>query len=224
MANLLSRLLPFTSRTRQADDFAQQFQKIAAHSVAAAGELIKALQGDRPREVLARIEQIEHEADEAVRAVHRLVDRTFIAPYDKRDIVLLSQRLDDIVDQLRTAARLVVSYRATESRQAAARSVPAVAMCGMIQRSAAKLKEVVDAMPEFDHDRLREAMRSIDAIEDQCDETFAESLRAVFHDPDQPMTAEMLAWRDIYRLLERATDSCGHAMGVIISIARQEGS
>jgi uncharacterized protein Yka (UPF0111/DUF47 family) len=78
-------------------------------------------------------------------------------------------------------------------------------------------------MPAFDHDHVREAAGVVDAVEHECDDLFAQSVLAVFPDPNQPVTAAMLAWRDIFRLLERTADQCGHAINIIISIARQEG-
>ena len=191
--------------------------------MAAAGELKAALEG-APDQALARIIEIEHQADQAVREIHRLVDHTFITPYDKRDIVLLTHRLDDIPDSMRTVVRFLVSYRALEAKNGAVLAKAAAAMCDLILQSAARLKHVVDQMPHFDHDDLRRAVNEIDNLEDQSDELFARAVRTVMPEPDQPLTAAMLAWRDIFQLLERTTDYCGHAIGVIISIARQEGS
>ena len=222
VSQLLSRLLPFASRTRPGNAFVEQFQKIVAHAISATEQLMAALQWS-PAEALARMVQIEHSADEAVHEVHRLVDRTFIAPYDKRDIVNLAHRLDKIVDAMRTVVRLLVSYRAMEAKDSARLTGTARAMCDLILRSVHKLKQVVDQMPAFDHDGLREAASAVDAIEDEGDELFAQAIRVILPDPDQPLTAATLAWRDIFLLLERTTDYCGHAMGVVVSIARQEG-
>lgn len=217
------RLLPFSNRTRPTNSFVEQFQKIAAHGISATNELAAGLLAE-PEEALVRITAIEHSADDAVRELHRLVDKTFIPPYDKRDIVKLTHELDDVVDALRSAARLAVSYRALESNDSADRRATARAMCGLVLRAVTKLKEVVDEMPHFDHDGLREAAREISQIEDESDEFLAKGIHEIFPDPNQPLTAAMLAWRDIFRLLERTTDHCGHAIGVIISIARQEGA
>jgi uncharacterized protein Yka (UPF0111/DUF47 family) len=217
------QLMPLAKRKRPANAFVVQFHKIAAHAAEAGGQLTAALRGT-PEEALARILEIEHNADEAVREIHRLVDKTFIAPYDKRDIVNLGHRLDDIVDAMRTVARRIVSYQVLQGNGSGALVARATGMCELIARSITTLKQVVDHMPAFNHDQLREAVRVIDEIEDEADEALAQAIRAVFPDPNQPLTAAMLAWRDIFRLLERTTDHASHAIGVIISIARQEGN
>lgn len=216
------RLLPFAGRTRPTNHFDEQFHKIAAQAMLATGQLMAALQRG-PDEALARIVEIEHCADQAVHEVHRLVDKTFIAPYDKRDIVNLAHRLDNVVDTLRTAVRFMVNYRVMEGRDAPGLAARAAEMGDLIGRSVAALKQVVDDMPAFDPGGVREAARVIDTVEHECDDLLAQSIQAIFPDPNQPVTAAMLAWQDIFRLLERTTDHCGHAMSIIVSIARQEG-
>ena len=222
MNNWLSRLLPLASRTRPTDAFVEQFQKTIALAVSATGQVALALQG-KTEQALAGITEIEHQADDAVRQVNRLVDQTFIPPYDKRDIVLLSHRLDDIVDGMRTVVRQIVGYRAMEATDSQSLAATALSFTELIRRAASEIKRIVDAMPAFDHDEVRAAVRTITGIEDEGDELFAQALHALFPDPNQPLTAAMLAWRDIFRQMERITDHCEHAIKVIVSIARQEG-
>jgi len=222
MSKTLARLLPFASRTRLANPFDEQFQIIAAQGALAAERLKSALSGS-PEDALQEISVLEHKADDAVHSVHRLVDNTFIAPYDKRDIVNLAHRLDRVVDALLSVARSLVSYRALEAAHADELKGKALAMCDLIVESVVQLKGVVDAMPSFEHDHLRKAARTVDNLEEQCDDLFMHAIRDLFPDPNAPLTTAMLAWRDIFRLLETCTDYCSHAMGDLLSIARQEG-
>lgn len=222
MLTWIARHLPLAGRTRPTDPFIEQFQRIVALALSATGELSSALNGN-PGDALKRISEIEHKADDAVRQVNRLVDRTFIPPYDKRDIVLLVNRLDDVVDAMRTVVRLIVSYRAMQAADSGRLAAMALSFNEMTIRAVSELKKVVDAMPRFDHDAIRASARAIKAIEDEGDELFGKAVQLLFPQPDQPFTVAMLAWRDIFRQLEGITDSCEHAMNVIVSIARQEG-
>lgn len=218
----LTSLLPFAGSKRPRDAFVEQFQTLAGLAVVATDQLALALEG-KPEQALERIIELEHTADEVVGQVNRLVDQTFIPPYDKRDIVHLLQELDDVVDGLRTAIRQIVSYRALNVHDGKALTVLAKGFNDLIRRAAGELKRVVDGMPTLDHDQVREAARTITGIEAEGDELFARAIQTLFPDPNQPLTAAMLAWRDIFRQLERITDTCEHAVKVILSIARQEG-
>jgi uncharacterized protein Yka (UPF0111/DUF47 family) len=218
----LTNILPFAARTRPRDAFVEQFQTIAALALAATDQLAVALEGD-PEQALERIIKLEHTADEVVGQVNRLVDETFIPPYDKRDIVHLAHELDDVVDGLRTAVRQIVSYHALNVQDGLALTTLAKAFNDLIRRAVIELKRVVDGMPKLDHDDVRKAARTLAVLETEGDELFARAIQELFPDPNQPLTAAMLAWRDIFRQLERITDGCEHAMNVIVSIARQEG-
>jgi uncharacterized protein Yka (UPF0111/DUF47 family) len=77
--NWRSSLRQFASRTRPPDAFVEQFKNIVALAVSATDQLALALEG-QPERALHSICQIEHDADEAVRQVYRLVDETFIPP------------------------------------------------------------------------------------------------------------------------------------------------
>lgn len=222
VTKLLSRLLPFGGQSHPPDIFVEQYQRIVRLAVAATAQLTVALRGN-PVEALAAITDIEHRADDAVHELLRLVDRTFIPPYDKRDIVLLSHCLDDIVDGMRTVVRQFVSYRALEARDGAALAATGQSFQVLILRAVTELQRVVDNMPAFDHDGVRAAARAITAVEDEGDELLAQAVQYLFRDPNQPITGAMLAWRDIYGQLETVTDDCEHAIKVIVSIARQDG-
>lgn len=222
MFTWISRYLPFAARTRHTDPFIEQFQHIVSLALSATNELSAALKGDADA-ALKRICEIEHKADDAVRQVNKLVDRTFIPPYDKRDIVILTNRLDDVVDAMRTVVRQIVGYRAMHAADSGKLAALAHSFNELIVRAVSELKKVVDSMPRFDHDTVRASARAIKGVEDEGDELFGKAVQVLFPRPEEPFTVAMMAWRDIFRQLEGITDSCDHAMNVIVSIARQEG-
>jgi uncharacterized protein Yka (UPF0111/DUF47 family) len=121
------------------------------------------------------------------------------------------EELDDIIDGLRTAVRQIVSYRAFDVHDESL-TPTALSFNDLIRRSAGELKRIVHAMPAFDHDGLRTGARTITKIEDEGDELFARAIQTLFPDRNRPLTAAMLAWRDIFRQLERITDGCEHAI------------
>lgn len=224
MFDSILRLLPFAGRSKPDNDFVVQFRAIIGHALLACDELRGALRDgpDRLKGHLAAIEHIEHQADGAVGAIHRLVDKTFIPPYDKRDIITLTHKLDDIVDTMRTAVRRMGAYRAT-ANVAPEWIAVALLMADAICSAVAELKAVTEAMPGFDHDAVRAAAKRVSGFEDQGDDLFTRAVALVFPNLDEPVTARMHAWREIFGLLEQAVDHCDHAMARIVSIARQEG-
>src|SRR5512145_3006149 len=61
-----------------------------------------------------QIKAIEHEGDRITHATIDELNRTFITPIDREDIVELISRLDDILDIIDGAATRLQTYRITE--------------------------------------------------------------------------------------------------------------
>ncbi len=70
-------------------------------------DLVTADPADRPK-FAQRLHELEAEADERyIKLVHRTAD-TFITPYDREDIYLMIESLDDVVDCLDQSGSLIV--------------------------------------------------------------------------------------------------------------------
>ena len=82
-------------------------------------------------EHLKRIKSIEHQCDDLTHSISTRLNKSFITPFDREDIYLLSGALDDIVDLIDDAARAMVMYDVHEST-AHARN-----FAGVIERMAA---------------------------------------------------------------------------------------
>ena len=53
---------------------------------------------------------LEHDADVVTRDMLRAVRRTFITPFDRRDIVDLISSMDDAIDQMQQTAKAILLY------------------------------------------------------------------------------------------------------------------
>src|SRR3989344_2536568 len=63
----------------------------------------------RPR--FEKILELEHKGDVIVRQTHELLDRTYIADFDKSDIERLITKLDDDLDGIKTVAKRIHDYK-----------------------------------------------------------------------------------------------------------------
>ena len=108
----------------------------AAHALV---EMLNEKGGDYA-EHLKRIKSIEHQCDDLTHSISTRLNKSFITPFDREDIYLLSGALDDIVDLIDDAARAMVMYDVHEST-AHARN-----FAGVIERMAVQLHEVVSML------------------------------------------------------------------------------
>src|SRR3989475_9814472 len=114
----------FTQMTSYINDAARTLVEMLAHH-----------DGDY-QEYVQRIKSIEHACDDLTHTVSTRLNQSFITPYDREDIYMMSKALDDVVDLIDGAARAVVMYDIHETTEHAKQ------LAGVIQRMARQLHQV----------------------------------------------------------------------------------
>jgi hypothetical protein len=157
------------------------------------------------QEYVQRIKSIEHACDDLTHNVSTRLNQSFITPFDREDIYMMSKALDDVVDLIDGAARAVVMYDIHEVTE------PAKQLAGVIQRMALQLNEVVSILskPKGVTERLVELHR----LENEGDDIYHRAVAALFHDRGDPL--EVLKWKDVYEKLEAAIDRCENVANII---------
>src|ERR1044071_3828257 len=126
------------------------------------------------QEYVQRIKSIEHACDDLTHSVSTRLNQSFITPFDREDIYMMSKALDDVVDLIDGAARAVVMYDIHEVTE------PAKQLAGVIQRMAMQLNEVVSILqkPKGVTERLVELHR----LENEGDDIYHRAVAAVMYD------------------------------------------
>jgi predicted phosphate transport protein (TIGR00153 family) len=157
------------------------------------------------QEYVQRIKSIEHACDDLTHTVSTRLNQSFITPFDREDIYMMSKALDDVVDLIDGAARAVVMYDIHEATESARQ------LAGVIQRMALQLNEVVAVLskPKGVTERLVELHR----LENEGDDIYHRAVAALFHDRGDPL--EVLKWKDVYEKLEAAIDRCENVANII---------
>src|SRR5437868_13358138 len=89
---------------------------------------------------LNHIKSLQHACDDMTHSVSTKLNSSFITPFDREDIYMLSGSLDDIVDLIDDAARAMVMYNVREATDYARQ------FGDVIQRMAVQLHEVVSTL------------------------------------------------------------------------------
>ncbi len=95
------------------------FAQMTSYIYDAASALVEML-GDKKGDYssyVSRIKEIEHECDDLTHTVSTRLNKSFITPFDREDIFLLSGALDDIVDLIDDAARTMMMYNVMRARR-----------------------------------------------------------------------------------------------------------
>jgi predicted phosphate transport protein (TIGR00153 family) len=161
--------------------------------------------------IIAKIEDLEHENDELTHNIFTELGRNFITPFDREDIHYLASSLDDIADYIYACAKKINFYRVDPMDEGLHR------FADLIEQSCTQVKNAVYELRNMKNLRLiTEAMVRINSIENQADDLFDMSIERLFN--EEPDAKEVIKFREIYQVMENATDKCEDAANVIESI------
>ena len=192
------------------EQYFASFTQMTSHICDAAAALVRMLEDERGdyNAHTKRIKDIEHACDEITHSIVTRLNSSFITPFDREDIYLLSSTLDDILDLIDDVARVFVMYDVRES------SPPARRFAGLLQRMASELHEIVSTLerPNGITPRLVEIHR----LENEGDDIYHSAVGELFRSQKDPLT--VIKWKEIYEKMESAVDRCESAANIIESI------
>jgi predicted phosphate transport protein (TIGR00153 family) len=160
----------------------------------------------------AHLKELEHEGDNLTHDLYRLVHQTFVTPFDREDIAALAQSLDDVIDFVEAAGTAIRVY-GVDTPTPAARGLADIA-----RMQAKQLESALAALRQRGHLRdILELVKEVNRLENEADALFLSAMGELFQ--GEVHAVDVIKWRDIYDLLEQATDGCesvAHALEAIV--------
>ncbi|WP_420112005.1 DUF47 domain-containing protein [Pseudactinotalea sp.] len=200
--------------------FFDLFATLAAHLVTGA-DLLAQIVGAEPadRSVLAdRLRDAEHDADDATHSIMKRLNQTFVTPFDRDDIYVLSSALDDCMDFMEAAGAMIVLYAVEDLPEGVNDQV------ATLQRAA---ELTADAMPRLrTMEGLEEYWIEINRLENEGDRAYRGLTAALFSHPvyqESPAgVVEMLKLKGVVDSLEDAADSFERVANTVETIFLKE--
>lgn len=182
--------------------FFELFSQHAAIVAAGADALQGLLKGDRVEHFCKIIFDRENEADEITRQILTAVRRTFITPFDRTDIQDLASSMDDAIDQMNKAAKIITLYEVRSFD-------PSMQKMGDIAPQCAKLMQ--EAMPLLSNigkngGRLHAITEKIIALEEISDQLHDEGRKQLFLKHRGGNAIDFIVGGEIYDHLEKVVD------------------
>ena len=209
MAGILSYFLPkdkvFYSLFEQASD---NLEKIAKNLL----QVVHEPDFNKRGVLIKEMEDIEHQNDEITHKIFIELGRNFITPFDREDIHSLASALDDIADCIYAAGKKINFYKIDPISDQGIQKM-AEAISGAVKA----VKEAVAELRNLKNtQKIIECVIKINSIENNADDIFDMSIERLFEsDVD---AKELIKRREIYQVMEVATDKCEDAGKVIESI------
>jgi uncharacterized protein Yka (UPF0111/DUF47 family) len=150
--------------------------------------------------------------DVHVSTIFNELSRNFITPFDREDIHQLATSLDDISDNIFTAAKKIHLYSVNPNQPEIQK------MAALICDSCAQVKIAVSELKNMKNMRgMTDAIAIIKEIESQSDDVFDGVIQQLYASPEVD-AKELIKRREIYSKLESVTDKCEDAANVVESI------
>ena len=192
------------------DNFAQT----AALSKKAALYLVECLKNydaDKITSMLDEMHSIEHSADKKKHEMNAALVKAFVTPVDREDLDMLSQKLDDVIDELEEILQKFYIYDIRTIRPDAIEfAEKLVTACELISSAMTEFKSFKKSK------KISDLIIELNNVEEECDRLYLTSMRALTSDTTDVL--ENVSWRKIYDCFESCADACEHVGECIGSV------
>lgn len=170
-----------------------------------------------PAAAAKRLHDLEHAGDEIGHRIYEQLNKTFLTPLDREDIISLYSAIDDVTDLVHSSADLMAVYKVASVPPIAAQMSDCIVGC---------MEEVVKAVPNLrkraNLAKMLPSIIQINSLENKADDLRRDGLGELFSHPEDAVGINLLniiKWRDIYEEMEQATDKAEDIADVLRGLA-----
>jgi predicted phosphate transport protein (TIGR00153 family) len=164
------------------------------------------------KERVGTIASLEHEGDAITHQIIAELHRTFVTPFDREDIALLAESLDDITDFIHSAADAMLIYK-VERPTNKSKELTDI----LVQTVLEVQKGVSEIHGRIDRDKLLKLCVEINRLENVGDNVYRAALAELF--VNSVDFAYLIKWREIYEDIETAIDRCEDVANTLEGVA-----
>jgi len=207
--NLVRLLLP------KEDHFFDFLEKQATLAHEGAIALRKISDGDIDT-VREAVHAIEKRGDKVNHEVEDALAKTFVTPIDREDIHRLSTMLDDVLDRAYATASAFEMFSMDKPSEAVE------TFMALLEKTTGQLATMMPSLRKQDWDAIREATRTLKALEKEGDEIYRTTMKALFADASIE-ARNLIREKEVIELLESAVDTCEDVAEFLTNLAVKNG-
>lgn len=154
------------------------------------------------------LHEVEHEGDQKKHLLIERLLKEFLPPIEREDIMMLTNRIDDVTDNLEEVLRNLYMYNVQSMRE------PALQFAELICQCCQAMKEMMEDFQNFRKSTvLKERMIAINHLEEEGDKLYTKAVRQLYTEENDAV--QILVWTTIYRCLEDCCDCCEHVADAV---------
>lgn len=198
--------------------FSDNFEALADKLQEAVSLFLRML--DSPTQIsaeMARMKEIEHEADVITHRIYKDLHTTFVAPLDREDIHALADEMDNIADIIESTAVKMATYKIAslppDLRQ----------LTVILSRSIALVRDGVYALRrrKSQGEKILQICVEINSLENEADQMVRQSIARLFEEKLDPI--KLIKDKELMEDIERATDVCEDISNILEGIILKYG-
>jgi predicted phosphate transport protein (TIGR00153 family) len=195
--------------------FYSLFEEASQNLEALAGKLVLCVNEsdyNKRSVIIKEMEDLEHQNDELTHRIFVELGKNFITPFDREDIHSLATSLDDVADYMYATGKKINFYKINPHEDSGI-----MKMADAIQDAVLAVNAAVKEIRNLKNtQKIIENVIKINSVENQADDLFDLAIEKLF-DSDADFKT-VIKKREIYQMMEVATDKCEDVGNVIESI------
>ncbi|XID90482.1 DUF47 domain-containing protein [Paenibacillaceae bacterium WGS1546] len=197
---------------RKKDIFFRTLEEMADIIVETVDRFVDAVNADLPDvAAFARdMKEFEHKGDKCTHIIITELNKTFITPIEREDIMELIKKLDDVLDGIEACASRFEMYRISSAD-------PFIRNFGdCLKRSAHEIKSAIYLLSQKKLLAIEPHCVKLNELENEGDDLMRQGVKHLFSNVTDPI--ELIKRKEIYERLEQTTDSCEDVANTLQSI------
>jgi predicted phosphate transport protein (TIGR00153 family) len=160
---------------------------------------------------VARLKDIEHEADAITHRTYERMHKTFLTPIDREDIYALVNKMDSIMDVIEATAIRIHLYKVKKPDD------QIIKQAKILNEAIQKIKGIVHGLRNMKNSKMiLDGCVEINTLENAGDVVLRTIMANLFENEKDAI--ELIKWKDIFYLLEEGIDVCEDVSNIVEGI------
>ncbi len=166
---------------------------------------------DYSAEKVARLKELEHEADGITHKTYEKMHKTFLTPIDREDIYALVNKMDSIMDVIEATAIRIHMYKVKKPDD------EIIKQAEILFQAIKKIKVIIHGLRNMKNSKMiLDGCVEINTLENAGDVVLRTIITDLFIKEQDAI--ELIKWKEIFERIEEAIDVCEDVSNIVEGI------
>ncbi len=160
---------------------------------------------------VARLKELEHEADGITHKTYERMHKTFLTPIDREDIYALVNKMDSIMDVIEATAIRIHMYKVKKPDD------EIIKQADILFQAIQKIKGIIHGLRDMKNSKMiLDGCVEINTLENAGDVVLRTIITNLFIKETDAI--ELIKWKEIFERIEEAIDVCEDVSNIVEGI------